>query len=244
MRQRLAFYGSCRTSCTIAKEEPNNGHHSADVHPKDYEDLGYALLNLEKRIHIPNEEQVLRLFAPHQTVQERNLCPFVRGFTWVRTCYDQSLASSYAEMAEMYAMVCGGTADDVLDNPALYGNLSDDLSDLFLRSPEIFFPSWAPDTDDTDDLDYEDESRLSLCLAARKERVLVLVINEESQRRKMPKLAWFDTHGELVWWNWLQLDSLQNFSGRVWGRGDRLEWIYEVSEDVAEWRSKGAVLDF
>ncbi|PSN61473.1 hypothetical protein BS50DRAFT_578473 [Corynespora cassiicola Philippines] len=189
----------------------------------------------------PNQEQILRMFAPHQTVQERNASVNGADFGWVRTFYGHATAAAYAEMTENY-LADVGEKSLVFDNESLYRNLGDDLSGLFTRAPQLCAWYADPYDDLAEEEPPEDETMLPLFLAAKREKGMMFVLDAESQEKRMLKICWFGSNGELLWWNWLKLSDLLDWHGRAIGRGDRLFWIYDMSEDDTDLRSKGALI--
>jgi hypothetical protein len=49
---------------------------------------------------MPTQEHITCVLPPHQTNQERNLALLTNNYQIVRTCYEDALASAYAEIIE------------------------------------------------------------------------------------------------------------------------------------------------
>jgi len=92
-------------------------------------------------------KQIDKVFAPHQTIQERNTSRrYNSGWNtvWLRTCYQPSMAQSYAELAQLSGANiedgCVESLDHVLDNHALcdfHGSDQAVLDQLLLRIPGL-----------------------------------------------------------------------------------------------------------
>jgi len=95
----------------------------------------------------PTTKQVDEIFAPHQTIQERNISRRYNSgwnIVWLRTCYKPSLAQSYAKLAQLSGANiedgCVESLDHVLDNHVLYefhGLDQEVLDQLLLRIPGL-----------------------------------------------------------------------------------------------------------
>lgn len=180
---------------------------------------------------MPTQEQIDRVLSPYQTSQERNASVDSADGALVRTCYEPTLFETYTQIKEKYTEVMGDGKDLVFDNEALYADLDNNLTNLFLRAPE--FPSHAEvfESDDYQLEKPEEEAMALLYDALNRERLLLYVLGEEALRKKMIKLAWFSLGGQLIWWNWLRVSDLQDWEGLLGGLGIRLDWLEERSDD-------------
>lgn len=197
---------------------------------------------------MPTKEQVNRVLAPHQSILERNLALLTNDCLWLRTCYESSHASAYAEMTRVILMDAHD-AHRVLDNESLYGNLCSDLTKLFLRMPQLSDTvayCGIPKTEDLplDSEPLEDESLVSLHNAMMKEKLVIYVLDKEALQKKMLKVCWFDLRGNIVWWNWISTLDTVAFEGHLNGLGHRLGYLLELSDGDPSLREEGAIIQF
>ena len=174
----------------------------------------------------PTEEQINRIFAPHQSFQERNLSAiFCSGWNtvWLRTCYKASLTQKYLEIEKTVGaraeVGCLVSPDHVLDEPSLYGFKGSDqgvLDQLLLRFPGLTDAQGITDEygdgslllygsgqDDVEAIKRaeEDEEYEEVRKVALKVQNFVYVVDDEAVERKVVKIWWFDEFGKIIWDN-------------------------------------------
>jgi hypothetical protein len=202
---------------------------------------------------MPSQEQIARLLAPHQTDQERNLALFTNDYQIVRTCYDDTLASAYAEIIQRWRDIhCRDGSDvalRVLDNKALYGDLGDDMRKLFLRMPQLpdtVHYGGYPETEDLPSHDEppDDETFLALHNAMMNEKLVLLDLDQGALRRKMFKAKYFDSAGRPAWRYWITPEDTRSLEGHDFGLGHRLNYILELSDGDPALREEGAIVEF
>jgi hypothetical protein len=139
----------------------------------------------------------------------------------------------------------------ILDNEDLYGILGSDLEGLFLRMPLLPDADGYPACEGEDDNKVElfgeppeDETMLPLYNAMIKETLVIYVLDEEALQKKMVKLKWFDIGGNSVWWNWIEPWDTVNFEAHTKGLGHRLDYVYELSEEMPLLREQGAIIQY
>lgn len=195
-------------------------------------------------------EQIQRVLAPHQTVQERNVCQRVASTVpdpvWVRTCYSADLEEAHEEMI---GEAVGDEQRLLLENRALYNNASPDLSEIFLRVPML--PDAGP-YDGNPALDHppltmeqpENEARIPLWQAARKSMSVVYLLDEEALNEHLIKLLWLDIHGNVVWRNKVAPEYVETFQSRS-SVGKMLFWHFSRFEDYPDiLETSGSTLEY
>lgn len=197
---------------------------------------------------MPTQEQIDRVFAPHQTIAERNIATDTEPCIYMRTCYEPSLASAFVEMTK-------DIRDDadrsplLFDNQALYGSVRADLEGVYLRMPHLpdtMVYSGYPETEDLplDDDPPEDKNKLQLYEAAMKARGIMYLMDEEALKRKMLKLIWTDLRGNILWWNWLRPSDTQSFEGHYYGLGHGLHWLLYQGDGNSYYDHEGAIVQY
>jgi hypothetical protein len=163
----------------------------------------------------PTREQIDEIFAPHQTIEEREISrKFNSGWSvvWLRTCYKPSMVQRYFELARLaaaeYADGCVESLNHVLDDHSLYdfqGSEQGVLDQLLLRLPGL--------TDGLGIMDeYGDGSELvygSAIYQSEREgdvrdvgnhvQNYVYVADEEAIEKSRVKIWWFDEFGKIIW---------------------------------------------
>ena len=190
------------------------------------------------------------MLIPHQTTEERNRALTTPDGLWIRTCYEPELAPAYAEMSRS-RLLEPWDAVLLLNNEDL-DNVGDDWAKIFLRMPHI------PDIDDSgiyhpdDDIvrmeiDYDppnDVAFLPLYDADFKTKCVHFLLDKEALQRKMLRLIWLDEHGECVWWNWMELDSTQDFEGLRNGLGFGFNKFIEFADGDPRYLEKGVLASY
>ncbi|KAJ9157948.1 hypothetical protein NKR23_g193 [Pleurostoma richardsiae] len=185
-----------------------------------------------------------RLFAPHQTAQERNLLALrasrdVHDAIWLRTCYDPSLADAYDALAEHVIPVSEPVIerpDGAFDDSALYqaDDEEDGLSKFLLRVPELFDLSRC-----RTEKQFVEQERQASHAGDEDLNVegFVYLVDRQALEEGVLKVCWVDTHGVCVWWNKIEPEGLLDLTGK-W------EATCSMAEVVscAESEEKGAML--
>lgn len=197
--------------------------------------------------------QIERIFAPHQTTQERNVALQTHAAhhapVWLRTCYAPALADIYATFALDLESILGNISQ-ILDDKAVYGPFSDDWSRVLLRIPAIVDTVFYVDEADADLRSMEgvylppgegEEYRQGLYDAQLRETTMLYLIDEEALQTDMIKVLWLDIHGNCIWDNRILSGRLREFKGRMFD-GGCLGDLYDACEDVALYQ-RGALLD-
>jgi hypothetical protein len=196
---------------------------------------------------LPTQEQINRIFGPHQTDQERRhgVLLGAKRTIWLRTCYAPELEDAYQDMfdgVEEWVV----DPEDIFDDEALYA-FGDKWDRLLQRIPGLC------DTDrDEERLVYEDERpepddpQLPLYEAALREIVLVYLLDRQALMEKLVTVIWLDCHGECVWWYRIKVDNLQTLTGWLAdtaGLGGMLE-LAEADDDGERMFEKGRLIDW
>ncbi|KAF9878201.1 hypothetical protein CkaCkLH20_04239 [Colletotrichum karsti] len=161
----------------------------------------------------PTAEQISRILSPHQTWEERTMCPDKYHFTLLlRTCYHPELAEAWKTMK---AAICtsdtiiGVDPECVLENEDLYGafEAGDNWNRIVLRMPSIVdeIEPWQRETKD---------HMAPVEEASVKEQTHIFVVDEEALRGDFIKVKWLDIHGNCIWDNKLSTDMVEDFFGR------------------------------
>jgi hypothetical protein len=174
----------------------------------------------------PTTEHIHRIFAPHQTAQERNLsAKFCSGFNivWLRTCYAPSLSQAYRKLEHAAgARIEAGCLESphhILDDASLYafkGSHQQVLHQFLLRMPGLTDAQGIIDEYGDESLllygngkndpeaieraeaddEYEEIKKVELDV-----QNLVYVVDDEAVQKSMIKIWWYDEFGKIIWDN-------------------------------------------
>ncbi|KAH8881664.1 hypothetical protein GQ53DRAFT_754118 [Thozetella sp. PMI_491] len=191
---------------------------------------------------MPTQAQIDRIFRPHQTVQERNICckdigqDKSRIILWLRTCYLPELEAKYHDMATRAEV--GGNAsstvyvtDDnhMLDNQRLY-DFGSDWRRILTRIPELasgyyIHRPWNQE-DETEWEKWDEEmqgraaqgERTPLPFPSVPDEALctpVYVLDEEALRGDFVKIFWLNQFGECMWENKIHPGDMEMMLGSI-----------------------------
>ncbi|KAF2134919.1 hypothetical protein P153DRAFT_12612 [Dothidotthia symphoricarpi CBS 119687] len=174
----------------------------------------------------PTEEQIGRIFAPHQSIQECNLsAKFCSGWNtvWLRTCYSPSLTQKYREIEQTMGaraeVGCLESPDHVLDESSLYGFRGSDqevLDQLLLRIPCLTDAHGVVDEygdgslllygsgqNDPGAIKHaeEDEAFEEIRKLGLNVQNFVYVVDDEAVEKNLVKIWWFNEFGKIIWDN-------------------------------------------
>jgi hypothetical protein len=223
-----------------------------------YHERTFALGNLfPDAPGLPTEEQVTRIFQPHQTINERNLSVLSGAdrTIWLRTCYAPELDAVYQEMAQGVAGFIVD-ANAFLDDVNLY-DFEDSWDKVLLRlpalcdrdkwqtldedpNPWIHDEDWLPETHPGFDL-YE---------AGYREVVMMYLLDRQALQEKLITILWLDTFGECVWWYRISADgdTLQSLTGHLFATNGLMEMAETAGEGEEERENsvyaKGSLMDW
>jgi hypothetical protein len=196
---------------------------------------------------LPNQEQITRIFTPHQTTQERKLGVVPGGIRaiWLRTCYAHEFEDAYREMvddvADSYV-----DSDHMFDDAGLY-DYGEKWDKVLERMPSLC-DRWI----DVEKPEWNDDSRpepadpkFELYEAARREVVVVYLLDRQALMEELITVMWLDSHGECVWWCRMGADDLQGLTGlfsTTGGLSGMLE-LADMDHEGGRWVIKGSEMD-
>lgn len=205
-------------------------------------------------VPIPTKEQIERVLAPHQTINERNVslqASCQRDPIWIRTCYADSLKDAYEDMVSAYCDASPEGPELVLQEEYIYGNLGGDLTRILLRVPMIVDASQHPSTGFEDETsppaghltEYmpEDPAWMPLYYASLKDKFVVYLLNEEALREKLLKVIFLDLYGNVVWTNKMRPDDATAFERVCPTLGGRLYQYFEFMEMAPSLKDPGTL---
>ncbi|KAM0433896.1 hypothetical protein ACHAPT_003839 [Fusarium lateritium] len=182
-----------------------------------------------------------------KTIQERNICVSKYGIAtlvWVRTCYEPALEDQYQDLKEEWACEGGGLGGAcpeeyyLLEDAALYDAGPDYGRDRILRTVMTRLPTlsdflWSPQDiewreKELKEIEEEEESisNAKLLRASLDAEALLYILDAEAIQENLVKLMWLDTHGNSVWNNKIEPDTMDGMRA-MFSRGYTL---FEATE--------------
>ena len=181
---------------------------------------------------LPSSEQIRRVLAPHQTVQERNISARRPGWpppVWMRTCYAPELDAAHSELIS-YVDIESDTevdAQGVLDDANLY-DFGPDWSRILVRIPELCDVLRGSVEDDyVRCIRQEGEAEDEMDLIDIRAVTRLYIADDQALREGRVKIFWLDSHGNCVWHNKIKPSSLMEFTGAMFDAPtlcDALSW--------------------
>jgi hypothetical protein len=196
---------------------------------------------------LPDQEQINRIFTPHQTTQERKLGVVPGGprAIWLRTCYAHELEEAYREMVDDVADL-HVASDHMFDDAGLY-DYGEKWDKVLERMPSLC-DRWI----DVEEPEWNDDSRpepadpkFELYEAVRGQAVMVYLLDRQALMEKLITVMWLDSHGECVWWYRVNADDLLSLTGwlsATAGLGGILE-LADMEDEGGKWVIKGSKID-
>lgn len=197
--------------------------------------------------HLTMQKILLEFFhlsKPHKSAKCK-VAYFVEGPVWLRTCYSSDLDEVYEELAARSELYDGYGIDSrmVLDDSSIY-NFSLDWSKILTRIPmlcDFIQGSVLEDCEVWEQHETGEGEQSELERASVHAHTLVYVVDEEAIKERVVKLMWLDSHGNRVWDNKMNPESLSSLQGALAGSVSLYEEVEEGGGDVESPR-RGATL--
>lgn len=137
--------------------------------------------------------------------------------------------------------------DIILDDEGLYGKLSHDWTEVFLRLPQlpdtiVYYNDGHPENDETELAipPPKDETWLLLYNAVMMCKSVHYLFDEEALQEKLVKVHFLDIHGQSVWYNKIRPEHIQDFEAHP--TGGHLSAHLETCEDDPSLLQPGTLL--
>lgn len=219
-----------------------------------YTILATALQNLSPGDPLlPTQEQITRMLAPYQTVQERSIgggCSAI----WLRTCYLPELnAANHAMTLDGYVLDVIVDPVAVFDDAALYDSVQWDS--VLLRMPSMCdSDQWGElgecptPWDPWEDAPPQSDHSYELFAAYARAATMVNLLDQQALEEGLVTVMWLDNFGECVWWVRVQPDDLQSFCRYTKATGGLLGMLNSIwgmeEESIQSPMVKGIVVDW
>ena len=203
---------------------------------------------------LPTQEQIARVLAPYQTIDERNKLQYLVSHMhkplWIRTCYATELQPTWESILAAANSLNGGEVEEgavVFDSEDLYRDCAEDWKTVFLRLPML---SDRQHYDNQLEWDlqhggcegHDDKAYSALHEAGIKEEQSIYVVDEEALRENLIKLIYVDYHGNVIWHNKIAPEHVTWYEA-YYAAGGMLSWMEELIGDNRALLQPGAQIE-